>query len=158
MVCRGCCCGTVAKHPDVDHGAQLEALRAALPTEVRSRLWTVDCIGSCERSNVVVVRNAESRRWFGDVLKGASPPTSPDGSRPARRETHRPPFATREFHAEAEPAITAQPIPLRGDDLAAMVHRTLADEAGAWSIGIEGAVAEHAARTRRAGSSGRVDP
>lgn len=157
MVCRGCCCGTVAKHPDVDHGAQLEALRAALPTEVRSRLWTVDCMGSCERSNVVVVRNAESRRWFGDVLEGA---VTADLARwIATGATGDPPtaLATREFHAEAEPAITAQPIPLRGDDLAATVHRTLADEAGAWSIGIEGAVAEHASShpTRRILREGR---
>ena len=28
LVCRGCCCGTEHEHPDVDHDAQVEALRA----------------------------------------------------------------------------------------------------------------------------------
>ena len=54
LVCLGCCCGTAAKHSDVDHDAQLDALRAALPDG--GRLWTVDCVGPCESSNVVVVR------------------------------------------------------------------------------------------------------
>ena len=148
----------MAKHPDVDHDAELESLRAALPTAVRSRLWTVDCMGSCERSNVVVVRTGDTRRWFGEVLDGAV--TAALAGWVASGGGGDPPdvLAAREFQAEAEPSIIAQPIPIQGDDLAAMVHRTLADEAGAWSVGIEGAVAEHAARTRRVGSSGGVDP
>ena len=105
----------------------------ALPAEVHSRLWTVDCLGSCERSNVVVVRNGESRRSFGEVLDGSV--TEALAGWIAAGAAGDPPttLAAREVHADAEPAITAQPIPLRADDLAAMVHRTLADEAGAWS-------------------------
>jgi hypothetical protein len=144
VVCRGCCCGTEAAHPGVDHGGQVETLRAALPQHVRSRLWTVDCIGSCERSNVVVVRRGEARRWFGEVLEpdvtAALAGWIADGAvgvLPA-------PVAAREFHPELEPLVTAQAIPRRGDDLAGIVHRTLADGAGGWSIGVEGAVAEHA--------------
>ncbi|HWJ96794.1 MAG TPA: hypothetical protein VNQ33_01475 [Acidimicrobiales bacterium] len=71
IVCRGCCCGSEQKHPDVDHDAQVEALRASLPAS--GRLWTVDCLGPCERSNVVVVRTrAAGRRWFGGVLATAA--------------------------------------------------------------------------------------
>jgi hypothetical protein len=51
---------------DVDHAAQLGGLGAALPAG--SRLWEVDCLGPCERSNVVVVRTGTRRRWFGGVL------------------------------------------------------------------------------------------
>jgi hypothetical protein len=69
LVCRGCCCGTEAKHPGFDHATQLEELRAAgAASSRRARLWTVDCLGPCERSNVVVVRTAGRRWWFGRVL------------------------------------------------------------------------------------------
>ena len=67
LVCRGCCCGTEAKHPTVDHDGQLEAIRG-VADEIGARLWTVDCLGPCERSNVVVVRSGAERRWFGSVL------------------------------------------------------------------------------------------
>jgi hypothetical protein len=73
-VCRGCCCGTRAKHPDTDHAGQLAALRAALSgTAVRLRI--VECLDACEHSNVVIVspgasgRRAEGRPvWLGGVL------------------------------------------------------------------------------------------
>jgi (2Fe-2S) ferredoxin len=67
LVCRGCCCGT-AKHPDVDHEAQVETLRRSLPDGTRVRLFEVDCLGPCSRSNVVVVRRDGERRWFGQIL------------------------------------------------------------------------------------------
>jgi predicted metal-binding protein len=67
LVCRGCCCGT-AKHPDVDHEAQVETLRRSLPDGTRARLFEVDCLGPCSRSNVVVVRRDGERRWFGQIL------------------------------------------------------------------------------------------
>lgn len=67
LVCRGCCCGT-SKHPDVDHPAQTDTLRRALPSHVRSRLFESDCLGPCDRSNVVVVSRDGRRRWFGGVL------------------------------------------------------------------------------------------
>jgi hypothetical protein len=66
LVCRGCCCGT-GKHPGVDHKAQEARLRAAL-AEPFARLWVVDCLGTCDRSNVVVVRAGGARTWFGGVL------------------------------------------------------------------------------------------
>lgn len=72
-VCRGCCCGTVRKHPDVDHDAQLAVLRAAVPVQV------ADCLNACERSNVVVVQPTPLARrlgarpvWLGDVLDDAT--------------------------------------------------------------------------------------
>ena len=72
-VCRDCCCGSVTKHPDVDHDAQLEQLRAALPTPHRVRVS--DCLDKCEQSNVVVVHPAPQARragarpvWFGLVV------------------------------------------------------------------------------------------
>lgn len=62
-VCRGCCCGTTKKHPDVNHDQQLNRLRAALGAE-RVRVVT-DCLGPCERSNVMVVVPSPVSRLFG---------------------------------------------------------------------------------------------
>jgi predicted metal-binding protein len=77
LVCRGCCCGSLRKHPDVDHDAQLERLRdAAAAAPVPTRLRTVDCLSACAMSNVVVVRRRAPRDeggrastlWFALVL------------------------------------------------------------------------------------------
>jgi len=62
-VCRGCCCGTAAKHPDLDHGAQLEQLRRGLPDPARMRVS--DCLDACERSNVIVVTPSAAGRRAG---------------------------------------------------------------------------------------------
>lgn len=70
LVCRGCCCGTVGKHPDVDHDDHLQRLRDAA-AHAGARLWTVDCLGPCERSNVVVVRRNGIRHWLGGILADA---------------------------------------------------------------------------------------
>jgi (2Fe-2S) ferredoxin len=70
LVCRGCCCGT-DKHDDVDHAAQVDRLRAAVAGRQRAKLYTTNCLGPCERSNVVVVRSGSERIWFGDVLDTA---------------------------------------------------------------------------------------
>lgn len=67
LVCRGCCCGT-SKHPDVDHHEQVVTIRTHLPSDGTARLYEVDCLGPCSRSNVVVVRRDGVRRWFGQVL------------------------------------------------------------------------------------------
>jgi predicted metal-binding protein len=70
LVCRGCCCGTERKHPDVDHDAQVEALRAV------ARVRIVDCVGECSQSNVVIVRPGDGRTlWFGRILGEASTST-----------------------------------------------------------------------------------
>ncbi|MFV2018640.1 hypothetical protein [Micromonospora sp. LOL_023] len=72
-VCRGCCCGTVRKHPDIDHDRQLALLRSAVPVQV------ADCLNACERSNVVVVQPTPLARrlgarpvWLGDILDDAT--------------------------------------------------------------------------------------
>ncbi|WP_045741829.1 MULTISPECIES: hypothetical protein [Actinoplanes] len=72
-VCRDCCCGSLTKHPGVDHAAQIERLREALPAGHRVR--TSLCLDVCAQSNVLVVHPApEARRrgarpvWFGLVL------------------------------------------------------------------------------------------
>lgn len=72
-VCRGCCCGTAAKHPDVDHPGQLAQLRTMIPGSGRVR--TSDCLDTCEHSNVIVVTPTSAGRrrgarpvWLGAVL------------------------------------------------------------------------------------------
>ena len=71
-MCRGCCCGTAEKHPDVDHERQLDRLRSAVGSD---RIQVADCLDSCDYSNVVVVRPAKAAReagarpvWLGGVL------------------------------------------------------------------------------------------
>ncbi len=75
-MCRGCCCGTPRKHPDVDHDAQLRALRSRLGA---GAVRTADCLGPCGDSNVLVVlpsgtgRRAGGRpAWLGFVLSDAA--------------------------------------------------------------------------------------
>jgi hypothetical protein len=72
-VCRGCCCGTVRKHPGIDHDGQVGRLRAAAGRQHRVRVS--DCLNVCGESNVVVVQPApEARRdgarpvWLGGIL------------------------------------------------------------------------------------------
>ncbi|MGK4580111.1 (2Fe-2S) ferredoxin domain-containing protein [Kitasatospora sp. HPMI-4] len=72
-VCRGCCCGTTARHPDVDHGAQLVRLREGVGEAGRVR--AVPCLDACDHSNVVVVSPSPAGRlaggrpvWLGWVL------------------------------------------------------------------------------------------
>lgn len=72
-VCRGCCCGTSAKHPGVDHAGQFARLREGVGAAGKVR--AVDCLDACGHSNVVVVSpSAEGRRaggrpvWLGWVL------------------------------------------------------------------------------------------
>jgi (2Fe-2S) ferredoxin len=68
-VCRGCCCGTAEKHPDVDHAAQLRRFREAVGPQA---VTVANCLSSCEFSNVVVVRPARGTGarpvWLGGVL------------------------------------------------------------------------------------------
>ncbi|EGD41222.1 hypothetical protein NBCG_04498, partial [Nocardioidaceae bacterium Broad-1] len=52
-VCRGCCCGTERKSPGVDHAAVLSTLNAAAGESATVRV--ADCLGPCERADVVVV-------------------------------------------------------------------------------------------------------
>ncbi len=60
-MCRGCCCGTTRKHPDVDHDAVAAALAGAAGPD--APVLRVDCLWACDLSNVVVVNPAvEARR------------------------------------------------------------------------------------------------
>ncbi|GAA1899501.1 hypothetical protein LX12_002047 [Williamsia serinedens] len=76
-VCRGCCCGTRKKHPDVDHDAQLDVLRESVRDVARVR--TSDCLDDCKRSNVVVVSPSRAGRaeggrpvWLQKVLTASA--------------------------------------------------------------------------------------
>ena len=62
-MCRGCCCGTTRKHPDVDHDRIAEILECE--TGPASELVRVDCLWECEHSNVVVVNPTASAREAG---------------------------------------------------------------------------------------------
>lgn len=73
LLCRGCCCGSRRKHPDLDHDAHLHRLRQQITGSGRVRVS--DCLGPCERSNVAVVIPSRSARrdgarpvWLGWVL------------------------------------------------------------------------------------------
>src|SRR5690242_14199308 len=75
-VCRDCCCGSTEKHPDVDHDAQLVALRAG---DGRHRVRVSECLSVCERANVVVVQPSPAARrggarpvYLGDLLEPAA--------------------------------------------------------------------------------------
>jgi len=72
-VCRGCCCGTLRKHPDVDHAAQLARLTEGIGADGRIRVS--ECLDACKQSNVVVVGPSTAGRaagarpvWLRDVL------------------------------------------------------------------------------------------
>ncbi|MEU4802644.1 (2Fe-2S) ferredoxin domain-containing protein [Actinosynnema sp. NPDC023587] len=69
-VCRGCCCGTVKKHPEYDHAEQLRRLEAvAARSGGRVRVRTADCLDACENSNIVVVKRPGTKPvWLGSVL------------------------------------------------------------------------------------------
>lgn len=75
LLCRGCCCGTAAKHPRIDHDDQQLALEAAADAHPDVALRIVDCLDECERSNVAVLRRpgappAERDTWLGGLLTG----------------------------------------------------------------------------------------
>ncbi|ONI80094.1 hypothetical protein ALI22I_42470 [Saccharothrix sp. ALI-22-I] len=68
-VCRGCCCGTAEKHPDIDHVGQLRRFREGVGPHA---VTVANCLSSCDFSNVVVVRPARGAGvkpvWLGGVL------------------------------------------------------------------------------------------
>lgn len=73
LLCRGCCCGTGARHPQVDHGAQERLLETAAAQHPGVQLRVVDCLDECDRSNVVVLRRPgaparERDTWLGGLL------------------------------------------------------------------------------------------
>jgi predicted metal-binding protein len=65
LLCRGCCCGTTAKVPRLDHEAQEDALKGS-GVEVR----VVDCLDECDRANVAVLRRPGLPRRERDLWLG----------------------------------------------------------------------------------------
>jgi hypothetical protein len=75
VVCRGCCCGSPEKRPEVDHAGRLnrwERFVRDRPTAASVR--TSPCLGPCEHADVVVVLPSPAARrrgarpvWFGLV-------------------------------------------------------------------------------------------
>ena len=62
-VCRGCCCGTRAKHPGVDHkGLERQTRHGAAAAGARYEVTT--SLGPCGQGNIVVVRADGLTRWF----------------------------------------------------------------------------------------------
>lgn len=62
-LCRGCCCGTLRKHPGVDHVGQVERLRAG--TAGAGRVKLSDCLDACAQSTVAVVSPSPAGRAAG---------------------------------------------------------------------------------------------
>lgn len=72
-VCRDCCCGTLRKHPDVDHDDLLDRLTSRVSGT--SEVSVASCLLACEQSNVVVVTPSGAGRrsggrpvWLAEVL------------------------------------------------------------------------------------------
>ncbi|BBY28772.1 (2Fe-2S) ferredoxin domain-containing protein [Mycolicibacterium sediminis] len=108
-VCRGWCCGTVKKHPTIDHEARLARLRDLV--EGIGNLRTSDCLGPCERSNVVVVSpSAPGHRaggrpaWLGYVLDTHTETDISDWLRDGGPGLARPPEALARYRFRPERA------------------------------------------------------
>ena len=71
-ICDGCCCGTIRKHPDVDHAEQRRRIAAAAERG-GGQARVVGCLGECHASNLVVVRRRGRRAtWIGSLLDDTS--------------------------------------------------------------------------------------
>jgi len=141
LVCRGSCCGSFAKHPGVDHEGHLRSLTGALADVAGARLWAVDCLDCCERSNVVVVRTRGQRQWFGEMLADADVDALADwlrggapGDAPAGLLPHM-------FDPDALKRATPPMAPLQEGALVDWVVDTLA-AGGGWTIGHRGRAGE----------------
>ena len=78
LVCRGCCCGSPAKHRRTDHEGQLGDLQEASAAGGGTRVLVADCLDRCEDSNVVLLRPSRAAKrggarpiWLGGVLTPA---------------------------------------------------------------------------------------
>ena len=107
LVCRGCCCGTGRKHPDTDHAEQVAALRDAVGA---SAVREVDCLGRCDRSNVVVVRRRGApAAWLGPVLTIAATDAVADWAAGGAPEPAPPAIAALRFDRHAPPDPVPSP-------------------------------------------------
>ncbi|GAA3198616.1 (2Fe-2S) ferredoxin domain-containing protein [Actinocorallia longicatena] len=68
VVCRGCCCGSEQKSPQVDHAGLLARLRGIDGVAVR----TSECLGPCSQANVVVVRRPGERPVWLALMNSAA--------------------------------------------------------------------------------------
>lgn len=138
LVCRGCCCGTERKLPEVDHAGHLDHLRDAIADNPASKLRTVDCLGPCSFANVVVVRRGTQRWWLGAVNEEEQIAhlgdwlRSPSSELPSelaalKINRHRLPN-----HRRLEPE--------RGAALTERVAEAMTE--GVWTIGVDGALAQ----------------
>lgn len=140
LVCRGCCCGTAAKHPSIDHDDQLHQLRAAAD-EGGARLWTVDCLGPCERSNVVVVRSGQQRRWFGSVLDEATTSALAGWVRTGALSSPPEAIGDLEFSPDDSSPVVADDLPI-GRSLVDLLRPAFERGAAVVTSGSHGAIAE----------------
>ena len=140
LVCRGCCCGTTWKHPEVEHAAQLSTLRAAVSGVSGARLWTVDCLGPCDRSNVVVVRAEGQRRWFGGVSSEAAVGVLA-GWISSGAATPPPSSLARLLFLPDQLVAAAIMVPHKGRDLFDWMLGAMT-RGGLWTMGVHGASAE----------------
>jgi len=67
LLCNGCCCGHPEKGNPVLPKARLLADWAAQGLEDTVLLRFVDCLGPCERANVVVVKADGEAFWLADL-------------------------------------------------------------------------------------------
>ncbi len=121
----------------MDHDAQVEVLRAAAERS-GARFNVVDCLGPCERSNVVVIRTDQQRRWLGglgdpEVDQLAGWVATGDQPMPASMESH--------VFAGPNERSRRRLLPERGADLADLLAGW-ARTTGLWALGIPGAGAE----------------
>jgi hypothetical protein len=141
LVCRGCCCGSYAKHPDVDHARHLSSLTSAMASVPGAKVWAVDCLDSCERSNVVVVRTSGQRRWFGEMLTDADVETLAGWLRsgaPGETPTDLLPHI---FDPDSLTPATPPMAPLKEGELLDWIVDALA-VGGGWTVGCHAAVGE----------------
>jgi hypothetical protein len=128
-VCRGCCCGSGVKHPDVDHDGNLAVLTHAAQSSGCGVLRVVNCLDECERSDVVAVRRrlpaGPEVIWLGplndpldvavlgDWLRRGTPGDLP--GRLARlvftKRPPRPPIAVRHARGEEESLVCPALLP-----------------------------------------------
>ena len=141
LVCRGCCCGSYAKHPDVDHARHLSSLTGALKSVPGAKVWAVDCLDSCERSNVVVVRTSGRRRWFGEMLADADVEVLAEWLRSGASAETPTDLLPHVFDPDSLTPATPPMAPLKEGKLLDWIVDTLA-VGGGWTIGYQGAVGE----------------
>jgi len=141
LVCRGCCCGSYAKHPDVDHARHLTSLTRAMASVPGAKVWAVDCLDSCERSNVVVVRTSGQRRWFGEMLGDSDVATLADWLRSGATGETPTDLLPHIFDPDSLTPATPPMSPLKEGELLAWIVGALAD-GGGWTIGCHATIGE----------------